>query len=211
MTHGTTRRVVLLTSTVSCLLLTACSSATPTASAVNAATSVPTAGPGVVAATTEPIPSRPADNTASAATPTTTTNVPDPTGHVSTTACELITEQEATTALGTDPGPGQETPLGETASACTYLAGTSSLQLSLTPIGGKAVFDRERAGIPTGTTGVTDVSGVGDAAFSQITGTRAAINFDKNDALVVIGLTNTGTPPTQDQLTTLATAAAGRT
>ena len=121
-----------------------------------------------------------------------------------------MTEQEATAALGADPGPGQETPLGDTASACSYLAGQSSLQLSLTPSGGKAVYEREHAGIPSGTSGITDVSGVGDGAFSQLKGTRGAINFDKGDAMVVIGLSTAGTPPTQDQLTQLAMAAAGR-
>lgn len=58
--------------------------------------------------------------------------------------------------------------------------------------------------------GVTDVSGVGDCAFSQVNGARGAINFDKGDALVVIGLTTASAPPTQDQLTTPATTAASR-
>ena len=126
------------------------------------------------------------------------------------TACGLISEKEAAAALGTDPGPGQETPLGESASVCTYVSVSSSLQLSLTPTGGKATYHREQAGIPPGAPGITEVSGVGDRAFSQVSGTKAAINFNKGDALVVIGLTTGGATATQDQLAILATAAAGR-
>ena len=133
-----------------------------------------------------------------------------PSGPGTVTACGLISEKEAAAALGTDPGPGQETPLGESASACTYVSVSSSLQLSMTPTGGKATYHREQAGIPPGAPGITEVSGVGDSAFSQVSGTRAAINFNKGDALVVIGLTTGGAPATQDQLAILATAAAGR-
>ncbi len=35
-------------------------------------------------------------------------------------ACSLVTEQEATTALGADPGAGQETPSGPSVSNCVY-------------------------------------------------------------------------------------------
>lgn len=49
-----------------------------------------------------------------------------------TEACSLVTEQEAASALGADPGPGQQTALEGTATACTYLAGGSTLQFSLT-------------------------------------------------------------------------------
>jgi hypothetical protein len=54
----------------------------------------------------------------------------------------------AAAALGTDPGPGQETPLGESASACTYVSVSSSLQLSMTPTGGKATYHRDRPAYP---------------------------------------------------------------
>jgi len=212
MNHSDTRRRALLTLAAGCLFVTSCSATTaqPVTAPVDITTSVATTPPGTAATTTQPLPARPAGSATPATTPTTAISIPDTAGHGTTTACELITQQEAATALGADPGLGQETPLGETASACTYRSGTSILQLSLTPTGGKAVYDHERAGIPPGTTGIADVSGLGDGAFSQITGSRAAINFDKDDALVVIGLTTTATTPTQDQLTTLATAAAGR-
>jgi hypothetical protein len=57
-----------------------------------------------------------------------------------------------------------------------------------------------------------DISGVGDNAFGQAEGTRAAINFGKGDALLVIGLDLAGaTEPPRDQIKALAVSAAART
>ena len=57
-----------------------------------------------------------------------------------------------------------------------------------------------------------DISGVGDHAFGQAEGTRAAINFGKGDALLVIGLDLAGaTEPPRDQIKALAVSAAART
>ena len=195
MTNRRSRRYAVLGLSVSCLVLAACSNpvAAPTTAAADLLASPVAASP-----------------TAPADTPTQVAPATIATGRGATTACALVTEQEAAAALGADPGPGQETPLGDTASACSYLAGQSILQLSLTRSGGKAVYDSEHAGIPSGTPGITEVSGVGDSAFSQVKGTRAAINFDKGDAMVVIGLTSAGAPASQEQLSELATAAASR-
>jgi len=56
-----------------------------------------------------------------------------------------------------------------------------------------------------------DIAGIGDNAFGQFKGSRAAINFDKGDTLVVIGLNIAGAAePPRDAVTVLATAAAGR-
>lgn len=55
------------------------------------------------------------------------------------------------------------------------------------------------------------MTGIGDSAFGQFQGSRGSINFEKGDALVVVGLNLAGaTDPPRDQLTVLATAAAGR-
>lgn len=127
-------------------------------------------------------------------------------------ACSLVTEQEAGAALGADPGPGIQTALEGTATACTYRAGGSTLQFSLTLSGGKTTYDEEHAKIPSAAASlISDMTGIGDNAFGQFQGPRGAINFDKGDALVVIGLNLAGaTDPPRDQLTVLATAAAGR-
>lgn len=132
----------------------------------------------------------------------------------STDACSLLTEQDAAAALGSDPGPGQQTSLLGAATACTYLASDSSLQLSFTPSGGKATFDQEFAQLPTAAAAagtVTTLDGIGDHAFGQFQGTRGAINFDKGDALVVVGLNLAGVAePPRSQIIVLATTAAGR-
>ena len=129
-----------------------------------------------------------------------------------TEACLLVTEQEAAAALGADPGPGIQTALEGTATACTYRAGGSTLQFTLTLSDGKATYDQEHAQIPSAAASlVSDMTGIGDNAFGQFQGPRGAINFDKGDALVVMGLNLAGaTDPPRDQLTVLATAAAGR-
>ena len=129
-----------------------------------------------------------------------------------TEACSLVTEQEAAAALGADPGPGIQTALEGTATACTYRAGGSTLQFTLTLSDGKATYDEEHAHIPSAAASlISDMTGIGDNAFGQFQGPRGAINFDKGDALVVMGLNLAGaTDPPRDQLTALATAAAGR-
>ena len=129
-----------------------------------------------------------------------------------TEACSLVTEQEAAAALGADPGPGIQTALEGTATACTYRAGGSTLQFTLTLSDGKATYDEEHAHIPSAAASlISDMTGIGDNAFGQFQGPRGAINFDKGDALVVMGLNLAGaTDPPRDQLTVLATAAAAR-
>ena len=129
-----------------------------------------------------------------------------------TEACSLVTEQEAAAALGADPGPGIQTALEGMATACTYRAGGSTLQFTLTLSDGKATYDEEHAHIPSAAASlISDMTGIGDNAFGQFQGPRGAINFDKGDALVVMGLNLAGaTDPPRDQLTVLATAAAAR-
>jgi hypothetical protein len=109
-------------------------------------------------------------------------------------------------------GPGQQTALEGTATACTDIAGESTLQFSLTISVGKATYDQEHVHIPSAAAFlITEMSGIGDNAFGQAQGSDAAINFDKGDALVVMALTVTGSAdPPRDQVGVLATAAAGR-
>jgi hypothetical protein len=128
-----------------------------------------------------------------------------------TQACQLVTEQDAKAALGTDPGKGIATDLSGGATACSYIAGASTLQLSLTPSGGKAAFDLQRAHLPKDNPAIAVVSGIGDGAFTQVLGTRAAVNFAKGDAMVVMGLNLAGaTKPPLEPLEVVAMAAAGK-
>jgi hypothetical protein len=128
-----------------------------------------------------------------------------------TRACQLVTQQDAKGALGSEPPKGLETDLSGGITTCTYVVGASSLQLSLTPTGGKNALDLQLAHLPKDNPAVAVVTGIGDHAFTQALGTRAAVNFDKGDAMVVMGLNLAGaTTPPLAQLKTLAKAAAER-
>jgi hypothetical protein len=126
--------------------------------------------------------------------------------------CLVVTEQEATTALGADPGPGQETPPGAGGlGTCVYGAGSSVVRLSVDTSGvGKAIYDSDRSSYPSAST--TDVPGVGDGAFEIATiGSQVTVYFYKGGTFVSITLgTAATTGPPKDQVIALATAAAGR-
>lgn len=74
--------------------------------------------------------------------------------------CAVITEQDATTLLGSDPGTGEDTT-SDMGPACAYGA---SLTLNVAPNAGKAQFDSDKASVQ-GSGKPQDLSGVGDAAF----------------------------------------------
>ncbi len=132
-----------------------------------------------------------------------TSSVP-PTG--GTTACSLITEQEAGTALGADPGPGQDAT-AHGASSCIYGTSPEIVTVNMLPTGGKAAYDHARALAPADR--LIDVAGVGAAAFGLFTGPAANIWFYQGDTMIAIGLITGGaaTPP-KDQATALAKTAA---
>lgn len=125
-------------------------------------------------------------------------------------ACALVTEQDAATALGADPGPG--TPFtSHGSSQCQYGEAPAFLLVNLNPSGGKAAYAQERAGM--GARGqLVDVLDVGDTAFGVFKGPVASVAFNKGDALVVIVLTigRSSTAPPRDQAIALAKTAAGR-
>jgi hypothetical protein len=229
MTHRRSRWLALAPlAAAACVVITACgnnsaapapadlaqSSAPPTVSAAGSS-AAPAAPSTEFSASSAEAPRTEAPSTAAAvdgAQASTDVNSAPAASVGATDACSLVTEQEAATALGADPGPGQQTALEGTATACTYLAGGSTLQFSLMLSDGKATYDEQHAHIPTAAASlISDMTGIGDNAFGQFQGSRGAINFDKGDALVVMGLNLVGaTDPPRDQLTVLATAAAGR-
>lgn len=126
-------------------------------------------------------------------------------------ACELVTEQEVGTALGTDPGVGSPfTSHG--ASQCQYgTYQTAFVLVNLTPAQGAAAYDMMHGNTAGNGVAVADVAGVGDRAF-EISGPNTdSIYFDKGDALVLVTVTiHTATSPPKDQALALARAAAGR-
>jgi hypothetical protein len=127
---------------VGCLLLAACGPAKSSTAA--------TANPAATAAVTGP---------ATTATPTATAATVAAGGGSGLTACQLITEQDASTATGSPRGPG--TSGGGTAlSECIY--GDGVLIVS-TKTDSKAQYNKEHANASA--KGATDVPGVGDSAF----------------------------------------------
>lgn len=136
-------------------------------------------------------------------------SAPATTSHpTATTACALVTEQDAATALGSDPGAGTPNVSG-TASSCSFGQYPALLTVNLLAVNGKAAFDH-LVSRDTGHT-LVSLSGVGDAAFALAQGEVANVWFTHGDAMVTIGLVQSGagTNP-QDVAMTVAQAADSR-
>jgi hypothetical protein len=123
-------------------------------------------------------------------------------------ACAVITEQDATTLLRSDPGPGLDTT-SDMGPACAYGA---SLTLNVAPNAGKAQFDGDRAA-GQGSGKPQDLSGVGDAAFVFIVAnTIGQMEILKGSTILTVNVQ--GDPALQNitlaSMTTLGTAAVGR-
>jgi hypothetical protein len=128
----------------------------------SSATSAPaaqgqTAAPAQATAATQV--SAPADTSAPAATQAATP------GSGAVDACALITEQEATAFLGSDPGPGAETGTAD-APACSY---GGSLTIGVEPGDGAAMYATTKDAMQ-GSGKAQDLPGVGDAAYVFIVG-----------------------------------------
>ncbi len=136
------------------------------------------------------------------------TSSPAASGHLH--ACLLVSEQDATTALGADPGTGheatQEGAFGGN-STCNYTVASGGVQVSASSIAGKALCDGNRQ--PNS----VDVPGVGDRAFETpaTAAQEATVYFLKGDICVSITIetpASMGSP--KDRVIALATTAAGR-
>jgi hypothetical protein len=189
------RIIAAVALTATGLLLTACNSS-PSQPTAHAAKPVPSAirhSPTAAASPAVPTTTAVPVSTTSAAAQSSTAN-----------ACALITEHDATTAFGADPGPGEAAP-----GHCIYASGASSMNITVRSIpDGAASFDRLRTA--TGSHAV-DVPDVGDGAFGMFEGPIAVVNFYKGDTLVAVELAMTGaTTSSQDQTTALAKIAAGQ-
>jgi hypothetical protein len=174
------------------LALAACSGSTaaPTAAAV---------APGQSSSSTAPAggPSAPAAQSAAPAA-----------GGAAIVACALITEQEATTFLGSDPGPGVSSGTADQP-ACAYGA---SLTFSVQPTAGRAQYDADR-GAAQGSGKAADLTGVGDAGFAfVVANTIAQMEIVKGTAVLTVNVQ--GDPSLQnitvERLTALGTTAVGR-
>jgi hypothetical protein len=127
--------------------------------------------------------------------------VPANNGGRSSVACDLVTEQDATTAIGSPAGPG--TPGGTAAlSECLFDEGALIVSLKRP---GKDVYDSSRAQLKAGQ--FTDVPDIGDGGFETGTGQNAILEFYRGDVLVNILLATTDPSP-KDAIIALAKIAA---
>ena len=169
---------------------------------------VPSSGSAGTGQPPAPAANAPISQATTAAGSTTTPAASGGNGH----PCSVVTEQEAATALGADPGPGQETPPGATGvGTCVYGAGSSVVRVTVDASGvGKAVYDGDRSSYPSAS--ATDVPGVGDGAFEITTSaSQVTVYFYKRGTFVSLTLgTAATTGPPKDQVVALATAAASR-
>lgn len=202
-TESTRPRAALAVSTtvLLCVILVGCSSGGTRAA--GSANTQPSAAAGSSSGSVPP-----SSPTSSASLAVTTGAVLTASPASDTTACALVTEQEASTALGADPGAGQATVhLG--ASSCVYGTSPTLVTVNLVPTGGAAAYDHARRQAPSGQT--INLTAVGDGAFGVFRGPAAEIWFHKGDAVVAIGVIHGGSPvPPKDQAVALAKLAIGR-
>ncbi len=161
--------------------------------------------------------------------PTTTTAQPATTvaataGHAPVDPCSLITETEAATALGFDPGAPRESPFGNPAD-CGYVLEHNSPGIVLVdvrvgpPFGGQVGYQRVLTQNRTSGRPLQIVDGIGDGAFARQSpiggpegGPFATLVFYKGTVTVTITVafdSKTAPMPTA-QAQTLATNAASR-
>jgi hypothetical protein len=102
------------------------------------------------------------------------------------TACGLVTEQDASAALGRAAGQGTA---GGTAalSECIYAGGALIVSMKAD---GKALYDKSRAEAQA--KGVPDLPGIGDSAFKAGTDKFCTLLFIKGTTLVSVLLGGTG-------------------
>lgn len=130
---------------------------------------------------------------------------PSPTAsQTANTACSLVTEQDVSTALGVDPGPGTEV-VQTGGSACTFGASPKTVSVHLS-LAGKVMYDQMRAA-PVDGAAMVNLSGIGDAAFGVFKEPFASIGFYHGDAYVSIVIVADGS---QDRAVALAKTADGR-
>jgi len=125
-------------------------------------------------------------------------------------ACALVTEQDASTALGTASGAGTSAPSRSPHySQCNYDSG--ALIVTVNDLG-RSLYDKTRASIsrhaPAGVW--SDVTGLGNAAFESHAGPSSYVTFYKGTTFVSIILTRRAPPAPTAAAITLAKSIAAR-
>ncbi len=160
-----------LLAAVGCLLLASCGAATTS-------TAPPGANPAATSTAAVPAAANPAATT-SAATRAATAVAAQPGGGM--TACELVTEQDASAALGRAAGHGTA---GGTAALSECIYDSGSLIVSM-KTDSKALYDTSYT--QAHAKGAADVPSVGDSAFQYGTGTAfSGVEFLRGTTLVTV-------------------------
>ncbi|MEO8093330.1 MAG: hypothetical protein ABI632_00225 [Pseudolysinimonas sp.] len=122
-----------------------------------------------------------------------------------TTACALVSEADATTALGADPGPGLDVQgsAGD-ATSCAFGESPAILNVTLQPTEGKASFENIKANASAG--GLVELTGIGDGALGVSHAPFSSIEFYSGQAFVAIVLGSTDNTARDDQARALALA-----
>ena len=178
---GTGTRKALFAA-MGCLLLAGCGPAKPSTAAAGANS------PAASAATT------------SAANPAATATVAEG-GGSGLTACGLITEQEATRAIGSAAGPGTS---GGSAALSECIYGDGALIVSM-KTDSKAFYDKSHTDAHA--KGAIDVPGVGDSAFGAGSDQNFTLLFLKGTTVVSILFSG---PGAQDAAVAVAKDAASK-
>ena len=174
---GTSRALL---ATVGCVLLASCGTAKPSTApaGANPAATSSVAAPAASSVATPAASSEAATPAASAAA----VNA----GGSGLTACGLITEQDASAALGRAAGPGTA---GGTAALSECIYDNGSLIVSM-KTDSKALYDRSR--IAALGKGAPNVPGIGDSAFKSGNDKFCSLLFLRGTTLVSILVGGTG-------------------
>lgn len=203
------------------LLSTGCSS-TSTTAVPPATTPVTTIAPAISTTSSPPTPDTTIE-TATATADTAATTASTAPAEIAPTEfdpCSIITEQDVTTALGTDPGSGEPTPEAW-GGQCNYDSGTVILNVLIgdAHLGGKAGYDTYLAGAQQGKSNDTSgrsvfevLAGIGDGAFVNGGGPIAGAAFYSGDTTVTltVALGDITLPTPIAQATALMRAGAAR-
>jgi hypothetical protein len=127
--------------------------------------------------------------------------------------CTVLTEKDATTVFGSDPGPGHATVTAAGTGRCTYDTDSANLMITITPNQDQATFTRahDKAAKDARPGSFGELPEVAHGAYGTWGGPMASIQFYKGSTAVYILLTmSSQTTPPKSQVTALAAAAAGR-
>ncbi len=126
-------------------------------------------------------------------------------------ACQVITEQDASKALGGDPGPGiggSPTSVVNNYS-CTYNYQDKHVILTIVPALGKETFARFKQEAISGD-GAESLDGVGDGAYVHCGSDDCNVSFLKGEVLVNLGILGRASASIKQLTIELAKTAANR-